>query len=97
MTAIRKILTASLATVTLGVTMAATATPAAAWCGPHGCRGHHHGWGAGAAAAGIIGGLALGAIAASAAQPDYSTCLTRERVYDDYGRYVGTRRVRVAC
>ena len=44
----------------------------------------------------MIGGLTLGAIAASAADRS-DTCVVRQRVYNDYGDFVGYRRVRVAC
>lgn len=57
---------------------------------------HHHGWGGGAMAAGVMGGLALGAIAASAA-PAYvdDGCYTvRRRYVDAYGDLV-IRRVRI--
>ena len=87
-----KIITTSIAALTLAGAVAATATPAAAW--------HHHhygyGWGGGAIAAGVVGGLALGAMAA-ASQPAYATCLTRQPVYDGWGNFRGYRRVRVAC
>ena len=91
----RKIITASIAALTLAGAVSATATPAAAW------HRHHGGWGWGgpAIAGGVIGGLALGAMAASAAnaQPVYETCLTRQAVYDSWGNFRGYRRVRVAC
>jgi hypothetical protein len=95
----RKVLTGTLAALTLGGAITATATPAAAWCNAWGCGGG--GVDAGAVAAGAIGGLALGAIAAGAAasqpQPVYQTCLTRQAVYDPYGNFAGYRRVRVPC
>ncbi|MBX3528712.1 MAG: hypothetical protein KDJ44_09860 [Rhodoblastus sp.] len=94
MTRSRKIITASIAALTLAGTVATTATPAAAW-------GHRHhggwGWGPGAAVGLGIAGLAAGAIAASAAPVYYDTCVTRQAVYDDWGRFRGYRRVRVAC
>ncbi|MEI2734946.1 MAG: hypothetical protein V9G24_09150 [Rhodoblastus sp.] len=92
MTRTRKIITASIAALTLAGAVSATATPAAAW---H----HHHGWGWGPGAAiGLgVGALAAGAIAASAAPVYYDTCVTRQAVYDDWGRFRGYRRVRVAC
>ncbi|MCB1539340.1 MAG: hypothetical protein KDJ25_00375, partial [Rhodoblastus sp.] len=74
MTRFRKTLTAGLAALTLGASLAATATPADAF-GRHGWRGggmyggswRHRGWrGSGPLAAGAIGGLALGALAAGA-------------------------------
>lgn len=92
MTRFRKTIAASLAALTLAGTLAASATPAAAW----GWRHHYRGWGGPGIAAGVIGGLTLGAIAASAAT-SYDTCVVRQRVYDSYGDFVGWRRVRVAC
>ncbi|MBX3525951.1 MAG: hypothetical protein KF904_07085 [Rhodoblastus sp.] len=93
MTRSRKIITASIAALTIAGAVSATATPAAAW-------GHRHhggwGWGGPAIAAGVIGGLTLGAMAA-AAQPAYATCVQRTAVYDDWGRFRGYRRIRVAC
>jgi hypothetical protein len=80
---------------------AAFATPAAAWCNGWGCGG---GYNAGpAVAAGVLGGMALGAAAAGAAQgPVYAApgygggCWVERRpVYDDWGNYIGRRRVRV--
>jgi hypothetical protein len=85
---------------------AAAATPAAAWCNGWGCGG---GWGGGynagpAVAAGVLGGMALGAAAASAAQPRYyapapvygGDCwIERRPVYDNWGNYIGRRRIRV--
>ena len=96
MTRTRKIITASLAALTLGGAVAATATPAAAWCNGWTC--YSDGPRGGAIAAGVIGSLALGAMAASAAQPRYyDTCVQRTAVYDDWGRFRGYRRIRVAC
>ena len=99
MTRTRKIITASLTALTLGVGIAASSTPAAAWgCGPWGCGGgwgHHYGWG-GPAAAGLVGGLALGAIAAGAASAAPS-CVADQPVYNRYGNFVGYRRVATAC
>jgi hypothetical protein len=49
---------------------------------------HHHGfWGG----PGLIFGLAGAAIAAGVAADAY--CVSYERVYDDYGNYMGRRRV----
>jgi len=98
MTRTRKIITASVAAVSLVGAVTATATPAAAWCNGWTC--YSDGPSGGAIAAGVIGGLALGAIAAgaaNAAQPAYRTCLVRQARYDDWGRFRGYRRVRVAC
>lgn len=80
---------------------AAFATPASAWCNGWGCGGG--GYNAGpAVAAGVLGGLALGAVAAGAAQGPYygpgpveGCWVERRPVYDDYGNYLGRRRVRV--
>ena len=97
MTRIRKILTGGLAALTLGMTVAATSTPAAAWGRWGGGYGWHGGgWGGpGPWVAGAIGGLALGAIASGAAG-GYG-CVANRPVYDPYGNFVGYQRVRVAC
>lgn len=84
----------------MAAALTTTSTPASAWCNAWGCYGG--GPDAGAVAAGAIGGLALGAMAGAAAAqaappPAYRTCVTREAVYDDWGRFAGYRRVRVAC
>ena len=108
MTRIRKTITAGLAALTLGATVAATATPADAF-GRHGWGGrggyayggswggHRRGWGGGPGpwVAGAIGGLALGAVAAGAYN-NYG-CVANQPVYDDWGQFVGYQRVRVAC
>ena len=49
--------------LTIGATMVASITPAAAWCRWGGC-----GWG-GPVAAGVVAGTALGVAAATAARP----------------------------
>ncbi|MDB5593550.1 MAG: hypothetical protein JWM36_511 [Hyphomicrobiales bacterium] len=88
----RKTLTAIAGAATLGLGIAATATPAAAWY-PH----HHHGYGWGApVAAGVVGALALGAMASNT-QPGYSEDCWMERrpVYSPGGRFLGNRRIRV--
>ena len=93
MTRTRKFITASIAALTLAGAVSATTTPAAAWGKYH----HHHGgWGWGPGVALGIGALTVGALAASSAY-DYDTCVVRQRVYDDWGRFRGYRRVRVAC
>jgi len=88
--AFRKTITAALAALTLGTAAIATASSASA--GYYRSRNY-----AGYAAAGIIGGLALGALAASAARPAYAgdDCYrVRQRVWiDGYG--YGYRRVTV--
>ena len=97
-------------------------------------NGGWRGPGAGPVIAGAIGGLALGALAANAANPyggprhggygagygaygggygaygagyggdalayevdEAPTCVVRQRVYDQWGNYAGTRRVRAPC
>src|SRR4051794_6248551 len=66
---LRKSLMGCVTALSLGAMVAASATPAAAdW---HGRRGWGGG-GGGAVAAGIIGGLALGAIAAGASRHAYA-------------------------
>jgi hypothetical protein len=72
------------------------------WGGYHGGRGG--GWGA-PVAAGVLGGLALGALAASSYQPNYyggygsydapSCYPARQPIVDDWGNVVAYRRVRV--
>ena len=106
----RKTLTASAASLALAAILAASPVMAD-WHGGRGGRGHHghRGWNGGAVAAGIIGGLALGALAVGAsrrayAEPVYETypaydtpvCHRVARpVYDAWGRYAGERLVRV--
>ena len=103
----RTTIIASAASLALASLVAAT--PASADWG-HG-RGYygHHGWRGGGIAAGIIGGLALGALAAGVssrayAEPGYAVgpvydapvCHRAFRpIYDSWGRYVGDRAVRV--
>ena len=60
-----KLISAIAAATALGGATVATTSPAQAWCGYYGCGGY--GYGDAALAAGIVGGLAVGAIAASAA------------------------------
>ena len=91
MTRTRKIFTATIAAATLGLTVASS-TPAAAWGWKH---HHHYGYGA-PIAAGVIGGLALGAMAASA-ESNYYSCVGRQPIYNSWGEVVGYRRVRIAC
>jgi hypothetical protein len=90
---VNKIVAIVLAAATFGVGVAATATPAAAW------EHHHGGWG-GPVAGGIIGGLALGALASSAAAPrgyyvEGGCWFERQPVVNRWGDVVGYRRVRV--
>ncbi len=64
--------------------LALAAAPASAHPFPH----HHHGfWGG----PGFVFGLAGAAIAATLAADAY--CVRYEPVYDDYGNYMGRRRV----
>lgn len=66
-------------------TLALAAAPAAASPFPH---HHHHGfWGG----PGFVFGLAGAAFAATIAADAY--CVRYEPVYDDYGNYMGRRRV----
>jgi hypothetical protein len=89
MTFARKTLTASLAGLTLAVSVLASSAPASA-------RGFHRGWGWGGAAAVGIGALALGALAAGAAPAYAAECyITRRPIHDAWGNVVGHRRVRV--
>ncbi|MBN9063031.1 MAG: hypothetical protein BGP06_17935 [Rhizobiales bacterium 65-9] len=97
MTLFKKTLTAALATVAVAGAMTLQAGQAEARYWRY---GYGYGYGGGALAAGIVGGLALGAIAASAAQPRPAYVVggcyrVRRAVWSDYqGRYV-TRRVTV--
>ena len=84
----RKIITASIAAVTLGVTIAATSSPAEARWGRNGA---------------FFGGLAVGALAVGALGassyaygPSYGGCyFDRRAVTDGWGIVIGYRRVRV--
>ena len=67
-TILKRTISGALAAATLGLTVAATPASAGYW-GPGWGWHHHGGWGGGAVAAGVIGGLALGAIAANSAYP----------------------------
>jgi hypothetical protein len=89
----KQTLAVSLAAVTMTAAIAASATPAAAEHGRHG-----------AFAAGLLGGLAVGAIAAGGVGPyygagpyyGYGECWIDSRpVYNRWGDFVGYRRVRV--
>jgi len=90
----RKLVVAGATAATLFALTAASVSPAEA-------RG---GWG-GPFAAGVIGGAAVGALAAGVAAPYYygpppvayepACYFTRQASYDYYGRFVGYQRVRV--
>ena len=89
MSAVRKTVTAGLAALTLGTATIAASSPAEAWW--------RYGWGA-PVAAGVLGGLAAGAIIGSAARPygyGPGPCVRRRPVYDGYGNFAGYRPVRV--
>lgn len=89
----RKLILVGMTAATLGAATAASVTPASA-----------RGWGA-PFAAGVIGGAALGALAAGAATPYYygpppvvyqPRChFVRRSAYDVYGNFIGYQRVRV--
>jgi hypothetical protein len=96
----KKALVGALAVATVAGTMAISATPAAAWhrgyahgyyAAPYAYRHRHHSGRNAAIAAGVVGGLALGALAAGAARPAYAVpaeeCyLVRRRFVDPWGR-----------
>ena len=90
MTVTRKIITATITALTLGVAVAASSTPAAAW-------GHHHyGWGGGALVGGLAAGALLGGVIAANQGYGYGGCyLSRQPVVNRWGDVVGYRRVRV--
>jgi hypothetical protein len=87
---LKKGLLGGLAALTLGATIAASSTPAAAQGG--------FGWGLGA---GLLSGVAIGALATRPyyypPPPPYPGCYVTQRpIYDPYGNFVGYRPVR-AC
>jgi hypothetical protein len=86
MTKSKKIFTATIAAAVLAGSVAA-ATPAAAnhW--------HHHGYGWAPYAAGAAGVLALGVLAATAAQSD--SCYYESRPIYRHGYFVGYRQIPV--
>jgi hypothetical protein len=86
---IKKAISAILIASTLGAAAIATSAPASAayW-------GHHRGYHGGAVAAGVIGMLALGAIAASASTPR-QCWIERRAVTNRFGDVIGSRRIRV--
>ena len=106
MTTLKRVVTGSLAALTVAATLCGSSAPAAAW--------HRGGWG-GPVAAGLLGGLAAGAIIGSAThpygygpaygygpsygyapEPVYDSCyLARRPIYDEYGYFSGYRRIRV--
>ena len=105
---LKKVVVAGAAALTIGGATLAASTPAEAQWGygyryrPYYGRYYRPNYG-GAVAAGLVGGLALGALAASAPRPAYyydepvygGACyVTRQRFVDPYGRLV-VRRTRV--
>ncbi len=91
----KKTVTATLGALTLGVGLAASASPAAAWGGGF---HHHHGGGWRGPALGLGLGLALGgAYAASGYNGGYYSSCTFERrpVFNRFGDVIGYRRIRV--
>jgi hypothetical protein len=94
----------SLAALTLAVGVLAGPTPASAWhygyWYPYGRHGGYHDWG-GAVAAGVLGGVALGALAGSAyaygpAFYSYGGCYWQNQpAYDGWGNFVGYQPVEV--
>ena len=102
----RKALLGAVAALSVGATMAVSVTEASAQYRRHGGYHHHYrggGWG-GPVAAGVIGGLALCALAAPRygyAAPAYgyaapATCYLQDQpTYDTWGRFAGYQRVRV--
>jgi hypothetical protein len=83
----RKTLVATLAAATLAGAVATTSTEASA----HGF--HHWGWGFGAAA--VATGLAIAASQPHYYDDGYGCYVARQAVTDDYGNFIGYRRVRV--
>jgi hypothetical protein len=83
---------------TLAAFALVAAVPAESFAQSRHWHGHHRHWAGPAAAAGIIGGLALGALAASAYTygPYPGGCVWRkQRTYDAWGRFVGFQPVQV--
>ncbi|MBL8590175.1 MAG: hypothetical protein JNK46_16700 [Methylobacteriaceae bacterium] len=88
----KKVFTGAMAAVVMaGTLMASMGSAEAGWR-------YRRGWHGGAVAAGVIGALAIGAIAASAAPRPYYVygChIERRPVYNAWGDVVGFRRIRV--
>lgn len=93
----------ALGALAMAASVAASATPAEAgyyrhWYRGYGWNGRHHNWG-GAVAAGVLGGLALGALAGAtyAYGPNYyGACSWQNRpVYDAWGNFAGYAPVQV--
>lgn len=90
----KKVLSAGLVALTLAGTALATSSSAQAGGGHHHWHHRHHGhhWG-GVAAAGVLGALAVGAIAANSYGGD--CYIARQPVTDAWGNFMYYRRVRV--
>ena len=109
MSKIRKIITTGLIATTL-VTAVVASTPASAWHRPD---GWYSGWiwDTSAFAANVLEGLALGALSTGVGIYPYypntygyygypapvRSCVVRSPVYDDWGNFVGSQWLRVAC
>jgi hypothetical protein len=89
-TNLKKIIASSLAVVTVAGALAATSGSAQAKPFPKPFPHYHHGFG-GWGAAGLIGGLALGAVAANAYASSDDCGRVRQRVYTPDGYFVGYR------
>ncbi len=85
----KKTIAASLAAVTLAAAVSATPASAGGW---HGGWRHHGGYWGPAVGLGLFG-LAVGAMAASAAAQN--ECVRYQPVYDAYGNYAGRQAVNV--
>ncbi len=97
---LKKAAIGALAALTLGAGVTAAATPSAAQGWRSGYRWHagywrggYYGWGAAPVVAGVIGGLALGALAAvpyAYGPAYYGGCYWQNRpVYDAWGNFAG--------
>lgn len=76
---------------TVAAVLAASILAAAAPSAPAAAHEWHHGFGGAGLAAGIVGGLVLGAIVANAASPDCG--YVNQPVYDQWGHFRGYRAV----
>ena len=85
----KKIIAGGLAALMIGAAVAASSTPASAFW-PH----HHH-FGPGPFIGGLVGALAFGAIAAAAGSGEGDCYTKNQRVYDDFGNFMGYREVEV--
>jgi predicted lipid-binding transport protein (Tim44 family) len=88
---IKKILASGFVALTLAGSLAAAPAQAKPFPKPFPHPHPHHGFG-GWGVGGLIGGLAVGAIAASAA-PTYECGTVRQAVFDQYGNFIGYRYV----